>query len=210
MLQVQRLKTAPWARQEPWREYADRRPWCFPPTPWIRGRVTQPEHALTCSPHSWRAGRRGGACNMTLPPDKQMHNTQHQSLCTNSLHGQHTSSFRHVTLQSVKLRQDTQLTESVSPELQHKERWNQSLTRINNFSQALYFFLFSLRSAVLKLWPRRFQPTPGHLTSCQETTTNKNTYTFYIYIYIFLMNRSKTDNAENIIYNHWALFIKTG
>lgn len=77
----------------------------FSPTPWIRGRVTQPKHALTCSPHSWRAGRGGGACNMTPPLINKCikHST---SLCAHSLHSQHASSFQHETLHRVKLGQD--------------------------------------------------------------------------------------------------------
>lgn len=82
-MKQERLKTAPWARRELCRDYAGRRPWCFfSRAPWIRGRVTQPERALTCSLHSWRAGRGGGACNMKPPPDQQTHNTQPWSLCT--------------------------------------------------------------------------------------------------------------------------------
>lgn len=71
-----------------------------------------------------------GPATWHLPPIRKciIHST---GLCAHSLHGQHTSLFRHETLQRVKLRwdHDTRLNNSPSPEVQHKERWNRYWTR---------------------------------------------------------------------------------
>lgn len=103
----------------------------FPPAPWIRGRVTQPKHALTCSPHSWRAGIGGGACN-TTPPLINNRRKRSSGLCPHSLHSQHASSLDTKRFRLKLGRENekrTRLKQSLSPELRHELKMKPDLNQ---------------------------------------------------------------------------------